>query len=185
MTWWDHETGSIWSQPLGEAIIGPLKGSTLDVIPSTLTTWEAWRGAHPETLALDVHAWRTAFDLADMAIITDFGTETVAYSVPHLREVGLVNDVVAGVEVAVVIDPENPQRWVVLSRRLDDRVVDLELTPGGLLDPVSGTIFDPFLGRGLSGPLSDQALDQLPAFTAFREDYATFFPNGRVWPRDG
>ena len=100
MTWWDHETGSIWSQPLGEAIIGPLKGSMLDVVPSTLTTWEAWRGAHPETLALDVHAWRTAFDLADMAIITDFGTETVAYSVPHLREVGLVNDVVAGLEIA-------------------------------------------------------------------------------------
>ena len=182
MTWWDHETGSIWSQPLGEAIIGPLKGRTLDVVPSTLTTWEAWRTAHPETLALDVHAWRTAFDLADMAIITDFGTETVAYSVPRLREVGLVNDVVAGVEVAVVIDPENPQRWVVLSRRLDDRVVDLELTPDGLLDPVSGTIFDPFLGRGLSGPLSDQTLDQLPAFTAFREDYATFFPEGRTWP---
>jgi hypothetical protein len=86
------------------------------------------------------------------------------------------------VEVAVVIDPENPQRWVVLSRRLDGRVVDLELTPDGLLDPASGTIFDPFLGRGLSGPLSDQTLDRLPAFTVFREDYPTFFPNGRVWP---
>ena len=182
MTWWDHETGSIWSQPLGEAIVGPLKGSRLDVIPSTLTTWEAWQTAHPDTLALDVHAWSTAFELADMAVVTDFGTETVAYSVPRLREKGLVNDVVAGVEVAVVIDPDSPQRWAVLSRRLDDRVVNLELTPDGLLDPESGTVFDPFLGTGRSGPLADLNLAKLPAFTVFREDYATFFPDGRTWP---
>jgi hypothetical protein len=182
MTWWDHETGSIWSQPLGEAIVGPLKGRSLDVVPSTLTTWEAWRSSHPDTRALDVHAWRTAFELDDMAIVADFGTETVAYSVPKLRDVGIVNDVVAGIEIAVVIDPENPQRWVVLSRRLDDRVIELEHTPDGLLDPESGTVFDPFLGIGRTGPLSDQTLDRLPAFTVFREDYPTFFPDGRTWP---
>jgi hypothetical protein len=182
MTWWDHTTGSIWSQPLGEAIVGPLKGRSLDVVPSTLTTWEAWQTAHPDTLALDVHAWRTAFELDDMAIVTDFGTEAVAYAVPALREAGMVNDSVAGVEVAVVIDPENPQRWVVLSREIDDRVLDLELTPEGLLDPASGSLFDPFLGTGISGPLSDLTLDQLPAFTVFRDDYPTFFPEGRVWP---
>lgn len=182
MTWWDHNTGSIWSQPIGEAIAGPLKGSRLDVVPSTLTTWEAWHTSHPDTLALDVHAWNTAFALEDMAIVTDFGTETAAYSVPHLRDVGLVNDVVAGVELAIVIDPDNPQRWAVLSRRLDGRVVTLELTPDGLVDSESGTVFDPFLGIGRSGPLADQALAKLPAFTVFRGDFPTFFPNGRVWP---
>ena len=33
----------------------------------------------------------------------------------------------------------------------------------GVLDEVSGTVFDPFLGIGLSGPLADQALNKLPA----------------------
>ena len=51
MTWWDHDTGSIWSQPLGEAILGPRKGERFELLPSTLTTWEAWQSAHPETLA--------------------------------------------------------------------------------------------------------------------------------------
>ncbi len=185
MTWWDHATGSIWSQPKGEAIAGPLKGRTLEVIPSTLTTWEAWQSAHPDTYALDVHAWRTAFELEDMAVVVDFKTEAVSYSIPRLREVGMVNDVVAGIEVAVVIDPQDPQRWKVFSRRVGDRVVELELTPDGLRDPESGTLFDPFLGTGISGPLSDLSLDQLPAFTAFRKDFATFFPDGRVWPEVG
>ena len=33
MTWWDHATGSIWSQPLGEAIAGPLRGETVQLVP--------------------------------------------------------------------------------------------------------------------------------------------------------
>ena len=36
MTWFDHETNSIWSQPWGMAISGPLKGTRLDVFPFSL-----------------------------------------------------------------------------------------------------------------------------------------------------
>lgn len=182
MTWWDHDTGSVWSQPIGEAILGPRTGERLELMPSTLTTWRAWRSAHPETVALDVHAWRTGFDLNDMAVVADLGSETVAYLIPALREAGVVNDVIAGAEVAVVIDPEDPGRWAVFSRQLDEDVVDLELTADGLVDRATGTVFDPFLGIGRSGPLADQALDKLPAFTSFPDDFHTFFPDGRTWP---
>ena len=182
MTWWDHNTGSIWSQPIGEAILGPLKGARLELFPSTLTTWQSWLEAHPESLALDVHAWRTAFDLEDMAVVVDLGTESVAYRIPALREAGVVNDVVSGLEIAVVIDPADNARWAVFSRRLDSNVVTLELTNQGLVDTVSGTVFDPFLGVGRSGPFADQVLDRLPGFTSFPSDYLTFFPEGRTWP---
>ena len=182
MTWWDHETGSIWSQPLGEAIIGPLEGATLELLPSTLTTWGAWREAHPETEALDVHAWRTGFHLEDMAVVVDRGTEATAYSIPALREVGVVNDIVAGLEIAVAIDPADPARWAAFSRRLDETVVELDRSDAGLVDRATGTVFDPFLGIGVSGPLADQGLDKLPAFTAFPPDFDTFFPGGNHWP---
>ena len=69
-----------------------------------------------------------------------------------------------------------------LSRRLDEVVVDLAVRPEGLVDPASGTVFDPFLGTGLSGPRVDRSLDRLPAFTALPRDYRTFFPGGRYWP---
>jgi hypothetical protein len=39
MTWWDHDTSSVWSQPTGEAILGPLKGERWELVPSTLTEW--------------------------------------------------------------------------------------------------------------------------------------------------
>jgi len=181
MTWWDHDTGSLWSQPMGEAILGPLRGTKLTLMPSTLTTWEAWKSAHPGTVALDVHAWPTGFDLVDMTIVVDFGTETVAYSIPALRDVGVVNDVVAGIEIAVVIDPNHDERWAVFSRRLDDSTVVFTMSGAGLIDTVSGSVFDPFVGAGRDGPLANQNLDKLPAFTSFPDDVGTFFPDARIW----
>ncbi len=182
MTWWDHETGSVWSQPRGEAILGPLTGTRLELLPSTLATWADWRSAHPDTLALDVPGWATGFHLDDMAIVVDRGAETAAYRIPDVRKERVVNDTVGGIEVAIVIDPATPERWAVFSRRIDDRVLDLELIPAGLRDRATGSLFDPFVGRGRSGPLRDQSLDRIPAFTSFPEDYWTFFPTGSMWP---
>ena len=128
MRWWDHVTGSVWSQPLGEAIAGPLKGETLELLPSTLTTYGSWKAEHPGGLALDVPGGRSGFDLRRMAVVVDFGAEAAAYSIPGLREVGPVNDTVAGVPLVVLTDPADPDRWAVFSRRLDDRTRAIPLS---------------------------------------------------------
>ena len=52
MTWYDHATGSVWSQPLGMAIAGPQAGRLLPLLPAQFTTWGQWRAAHPQTLLL-------------------------------------------------------------------------------------------------------------------------------------
>jgi hypothetical protein len=181
MTWWDHDTGSVWSQPLGEAILGPRRGATLELVPSTLTRWSAWREAHPETVALDAPGGRSSFALGAMVIVVDFAGETVSYGVADLRTVGVVNDTVAGADIAVVIDPENGQRWAVFSRRLDDRTVTLEIRNGKLRDVETQTTWDPVRGVGRDGPLAGEVLDLLPGFTAFPRDYETFWPDGRRW----
>ena len=55
MTWFDHETGSIWSQPWGMAITGPLKGTQLLMLPVSLEPWGSWRAAHPDSLVVDIN----------------------------------------------------------------------------------------------------------------------------------
>ena len=52
MTWYDHATGSVWSQPLGMAIAGPHAGRRLALLPAQFTTWGQWRAAYPQTLLL-------------------------------------------------------------------------------------------------------------------------------------
>ena len=84
MTWWDHATGTVWSQPLGEAIIGPLKGETLELMASQVTSWATWTKDHPDTVALDVSAGPSRFQLIDMSIVVDFGEEVGVYAVADL-----------------------------------------------------------------------------------------------------
>ncbi|MBS3755321.1 MAG: DUF3179 domain-containing protein [Desulfobacterales bacterium] len=49
---YDHQTESLWLQVKNAAVTGPMTGSTLTVLPSTLTTWKKWRKAHPDTVVL-------------------------------------------------------------------------------------------------------------------------------------
>lgn len=181
MTWWDHDTGSIWSQPLGEAIVGPRKGQSLELLPMSFTTWDAWVDANPRTLALDVPGGVTGFALEDLYIVVDFGSDAVAYPVELIQELGVINDVVAGLEIAVVGDPADPQRWKVFSRRLDDQVVTLTRDGQNLVDVETGTQWDPTRGIGREGPLRGEILDTMPALTSFPGDYDTFWPDGTVW----
>ncbi len=181
MTWWDHSSGSIWSQPRGEAIAGPRKGQKVELLPSEFTSWGAWREKHPRTLALAAPAGSSGFDLGDFVIVVDFTEEVRAYPVPELRQVGVVNDVVAGLEIAVVSDPSEPDSWAVFSRRLGEIIVDLEVDGDVLRDTVTGTTFDPARGFALEGELEGQILDLLPGLTSFPDDYDTFWPDGTVW----
>ena len=51
---YDRATDSLWNQFTGKPVTGPLLGSgiTLQVLPVALTSWSAWRAAHPDTRVL-------------------------------------------------------------------------------------------------------------------------------------
>jgi hypothetical protein len=49
---YDRPTGSLWSQILAAAIRGPRTGERFTLVPSSLTSWGAWRETHPDTRVL-------------------------------------------------------------------------------------------------------------------------------------
>ena len=49
---YDRNTESLWSQIMGKAIAGKLKGTRLQQLPVEHTTWKDWRSNHPDTLVL-------------------------------------------------------------------------------------------------------------------------------------
>ena len=53
---YDRTTGTLWSQLLGEPVIGPLadSGIRLRVLPVELTTWGEWLSQHPDTTVLSI-----------------------------------------------------------------------------------------------------------------------------------
>ncbi len=46
---YDVESDSLWSQVAAAAIRGPLTGTELELVPSTLARWDEWRAEHPDT----------------------------------------------------------------------------------------------------------------------------------------
>ncbi len=178
MTWWDHETGSVWSQVTGEALYGPLRGVRLRQIPAAIETWSAWRAGHPDTSVLV-----TPRGFAGEGITPDFvigvriGEAAAAFRFPAVVERGLVQDVVGGEPLAVYATPEQLIR--VYSRDLGDRVVDLVLRGGLLVDPRTGTAWDPRTGRGVRGPLVGRSLSPIPWASSFDWAWADFHPDSR------
>jgi hypothetical protein len=49
---YDRATQSLWSQILQAAVSGPLKGTRLESVPLTHTTWADWQRRHPKTEVL-------------------------------------------------------------------------------------------------------------------------------------
>ncbi len=181
MTWWDHGTGSVWSQPTGEAILGPLKGAKLELLSSNLTTWDAWRDRFPDTGALDGPSTLTRVNLSQTTIVVDFSLEVMTFRFIELWQSGPANEVVADVPVAVVTDPEDRDRWAVFDRRVGELTLTFEVRGSQLHDSETGTVWDPVFGLGLEGELAGETLAKLPAFTAFPRDVETFWPGARVW----
>jgi hypothetical protein len=181
MTWFDHDTGTVWSQPLGEAIVGDRKGQTLDLMASQLTSWETWQQDHPGTVTLNAPASPSLFDLNSLSIVVDFTEEVGVYSVAALNAWGPANDVVAGVPLAVVIDPDRNDRWKVFHRRVGDALLTLSISDGVLVDNETGTSWDPGTGVALDGLLKGEILDSLPGFTSQEADAGTFWPDAKYW----
>ena len=57
----DPETESLWSQVLGEAVLGPETGDKLGILRSDTVRFNEWRDAHPDTkvLSRDTGTFRT------------------------------------------------------------------------------------------------------------------------------
>jgi hypothetical protein len=52
MVMYDHESGSYWFQVVGDAIVGPLTGKRLKMLPSMTISWGEWKKLRPDTKVL-------------------------------------------------------------------------------------------------------------------------------------
>ncbi len=176
MTLFDHETGSIWTQPTGEAILGERTGETLELLPSTLSTWADWKATHPDTLALDVMTVGSGVRLGRLVAVASVDGETVAVPFPDLQDAGAYPTTIAGEPVLFVADQDVDQ-WAVYSRVIDGEERALELRDGMVFDPATGHRWDPALGSSVDG---QAPLDRIPSFSSFAKDFENHFPEGEL-----
>ena len=192
MTWWDHQTNSVWSQPWGTALFGGLEGRSLTQIPSSVVPWGTWLGEHPNTTVLeseqpidDVRYRPQTFSqdfVIGVALLDD--AQAFRYSVASSEEV--INDMVAGFPVGIFVNPATRGIHVYLREpagQAKDETVELPevltFSKAGLdqvVDAETGSTWDTVLGAATGGPLRGALLQQLPFQSAWDWAWEFFFP---------
>ena len=154
----DEQTHSLWCHHEGRCIDGPLRGSTMSLLPVTVTTYKRWRGLHPDTRLLvedklcvrepEANWQRSRFykdnpevlgsrgsrnsDLRlpgkSMVAGVEVGTDRAAYPYASLATQPVVNDEVGKTPVLVVYEPSDPT-CVVFDRRVKGRTLTFEAVP--------------------------------------------------------
>ncbi len=114
---YDHETDSLWSQIAGKAVTGPLAGTSLHLLPVTVTTWAHWKGDHPATLVL---SFQTGFQRdysrdpyrdwpldRRLSLVVSYKGITRIYPYSELKKAGRpLKDELAGLSITIVFDPK-------------------------------------------------------------------------------
>jgi hypothetical protein len=176
MTWYDHETETIWSQPWGRAIIGPLKGVELFLLPSQITTWANWKAEHPYTLAMindvDRFGARQRFD-PDFVIGLLIADDAKAFYYRDVAQVGVVNEMLGDIPVFVWAGDNNFHAYI---RRVGDQDLTFQLDGQTLVDAETGSTWDLTRGLATSGPLKGESLQPVPSSSSYDWAWLDFYP---------
>jgi hypothetical protein len=204
----DRNTGSYWWQVAGTAIVGPLTGTALEPLPSTVATWEDWTTQHPETLVLardTGHARpyeRDAF--ANYADVVDSGRFAFPVGEAALDGRLPASALVVGVDAGGVtrayavedlIDPINDELAgepivvfptdggaSVFSAVLNGEALQFETSDKGFVDVATGSVWAP-AGVATSGVYEGATLDPIPSRTTFWFAFVGAFPDVEIYSR--
>ncbi len=184
MTWWDHETGSIWTQPWGQALVGPLKGTQLQVLPFSLVPWETWRTEYPETLAMVVEnqgAYSTQGLTNDFVAGVAIGDAARAYPYLEMVEQIVTNDDLNGVPLVIHVNPDTRSIHIFVRQLSDGTVLTFTGDAERMIDDQTGSVWNPIRGVAIEGELAGQGLREIPYISSYDWAWLDFFPNSSFY----
>ncbi len=179
MTWWDHETESIWSQPWSRSIDGPYKGTELFLLPPQITTWASWKAEYPNTLAMINDYQRVGFtqkfdpDFVIGLILVD---DVMDYYYRDVEAAEVVNDFVGTVSVMVTASDENFHAYI---RQVGDQILTFRLEGDKLVDDETGSTWNITSGLATGWPLERRGSTKRSRLQLLRPGL------GRLLPRAG
>lgn len=206
---YDKETESLWSQLYGEAVDGPLQGTKLDYLPAVMTTWEKWRDAHPDTLALqkgysgDRDPYVRYYESGEAGVIgstnednrlntkefvigVEVGKDAVAYPFSVLNDEPVVNDQLGDQSIVVIFDRETGTGAVWSRRLLDGEVLEFVQVEGTQMsDTLTGTLWDGLSGRAVEGELKGSALQPVKSTQSFWFGWVDLYEDTLLYGIDG
>ena len=177
MVMYDRETGSLWSQVIGQGVDGQFSGKPLTVVPALQTTWQRRLSMHPGTVVLNKKgryrsdSYRRYYTDSSLGILgrnqdddrlhpkefivgVTLDGESKAYPFSLLSITPVVNDLVNGQPLVVTFDEGSATGVVFNPRVLDRRLTFLRDQVSGeflMRDKETDTLWDLLTGGAAGG----------------------------------
>lgn len=207
----DTETGTWWQQITGQAIYGPLRGASLELVPSDELSFGEWKSEVSDGRVLaEVPKYKKEYDsnwepeVAKLPVVISFpGTElksrdivvglkiddaSRAYPWETLLKQSPVIDRVHGTPLLIVVGPDHKSFRVFVSR-LDGRDAEFFLKgeeasskTWSLVDSTTASEWN-FQGCAISGPSQGKCLDHVPALKDYWFDWRNYHPDTTIYRR--
>ena len=181
---YDRQTKSLWSQLLGAAVDGPLKGTRLEMLAASFTTWGVWRREHPDGMVLKKlgpshQTYGGYWQSQDAGILGEkyqderlktkqfvlgvrINGQPKAYPYLRLSKEPVVNETFAETPLVVVFDDRSASGAIftraVAGKTLTFKLAEQTETAPLITDQETGTKWHGLSGLALEGQLAGQRL---------------------------
>jgi len=186
MTWFDHETESIWSQPWGRAIKGDLQDTNLELLPSQIMTYENWLDEHPNTLVMvsgleELRSRKLEVPSPSYVIGVKLGEVIEGFAYKSVENIGgVLNEFVEDVPIVIWVSEGG---YHVFARQVETRILSFELGEelGTIVDQETGSTWQLNNGLAIDGELRGKALLRLPTFSSDSVAWNDFYPEAELF----
>lgn len=182
MTWYDHETRSLWSQPWGRAISGQYKGIELFLLPMQLMTWSEWKSTYPHTKIMlnDLDRVRNNRQTASYKFVIGLvlSDDAKAYYFLDVRKAGGINDWLEEIPVVIWASESAYQSFI---RSVDGEILSFHYDGEYLIDHQTGSKWDPMRGIAVEGIYKGKSLQIVPSLSAYDWAWEDFYPNSTFY----
>lgn len=204
---YDRTSKSLWSQALGEGIVGKYAGVNLDRIPFDVAYWKDWKELYPNTkvLSRDTGSTRpygadpygdyyTSSDvlfpvanhddrlgLKEIVLGLENGGQYTAYKLQQIENTKVIND---GINSrSVVLFSLHPFMVRVFDSTLDGQKLGFQYDKNSskIIDKQTGSEWN-FDGLATSGPMKGKHISRLPFDEGFWFEWVAFHPETRLYP---
>lgn len=190
---YDKKTDSKWNHSTGLAMMGPLAGMELKILPSRVVHWKTWRKIHPNTKVL-AQEGRWGFmgtyvggrQPSALGLSVGQGPKAKLFPFDVLLKEEVVNETVGPHQIVVVMDPSTREAFA-FSRKVNARVLTFKPTESRskgtplMRDQETGSVWDRLSGQAIEGPLKRAEALPLISVPWLKERWRQIYQDGTVY----
>jgi hypothetical protein len=205
---YDRTSESLWSQAMGEGIVGRYAGKDLEKIPFEVSYWDDWKKQYPDSKVLSIDTGfgrpygtdpygdyytspQVLFPVShrddrlgvkEVVIGLEHEGFFKAYKLQDIEDKKVINDEVNG--KSVLLFSPKPFTARAFDRTIDNKILDFNYDPatGKITDSQTGSEWN-LEGKAIKGAMEGKSLSRVPFDEGFWFSWVAFHPQTELYAK--